>query len=806
MRPHRLASSILLGISLTLPAFAHHTDEHASSWPGFRGPHGTAAVASDGKFGVGAGSLAAAWRAPLGPGYSEVAVADGLAVTLHSDGTEDWLVAVDAATGASRWRYKIGATYKGHDGSHDGPIASPAVARGTVVGFGPGGELFALDAATGGERWRVATATAHGAKAPFYGFSASPLVVGATVVVEIGAPEGKAMAGFDLATGALRWTAGEDEVEYQSPIPFEVAGRHHVVATGNQKIFGLDPATGKVLWEHAFEGNQAAMGAPSLVPVPAGEGRLFLKHKGDASRMVRVVAEGESFRVEPLWTAPVLRGTYAVPVYHQGLLFGFTGRILSAVDAATGEILWRSREPGDGFLSLVGDLLVVQAKAGSVHVAPASREGWREVARWESTEVSWTAPAFAAGSVFVRSMAALTRLDWRAGSAAPSAVTAAASGSAFDRFLADVASASDKKAAVDRFLAAAGTLPLIEWPDRVIFLYRGEAKDMGITGEMLGARREEPMTRVADTDLFYFESRIEPDARLAYRFVKDFDQRLADPGNPRKQAEDDGSELSWFAMPAWRAPEHLGEAAAEQRGRIEEHEVQSKVRPDFKVKLSVYLPAGYDTGTTSHAVAYHFDGAKARNSGQLDRTLDHLIAAGRIEALAVVFVEPVDLGPATTPAEWEAQLETSARIVAEDVVAFVEGRYRARSERQARALLGSGFAAYFALEVLMRHPGVFGSFGGQSVFLFESGLPELVARLPKATEHPARLYLDWGSYDMRAVREGWNVGAANRLLVGALRERGYRPAGGEVNEGHGWPSFKNRSDRLLEALFGKGGL
>ncbi len=800
MRSTNLASSVALAILVTFSAHAT-----SSPWPGFRGPSGTGAVPSDGKFGVGAGSLAAVWQVPLGPGYSEVAVAEGLAVTLHSDGTDDWLVAFDPATGTSRWRYKIGSTYKGHDGSHDGPIASPAVAQGTVVGFGPGGELFGLDAASGRERWRVATASAHGARAPHYGFSASPLVVDGTVVVEIGAPEGKAMAGFDLATGTLRWTAGEDEVEYQSPIPFEVAGRRHVVATGNQKLLGLDPASGKVLWELAFEGNQAAMGAPSLVPVPAGEGRLFLKHKGDASRMVRVVAEGASFRVEPLWTAPVLRGTYAPAVYHGGLLYGFTGRILSAADAATGEIVWRSREPGDGFLALVGDLLVVQTKAGSVHVAPASREGWREIARWDATEVSWTAPAFAEGSLFVRSMAALTRLDWRSGGPATSAAASAAASSAFDRFLTEVTAAADKKAVVDSFLAGTGTLPLIEWPDRVVFLYRGEAKDLGIAGEMLGARREEPMTRIAGTDLFFYEARVEPDARLAYRFVRDYDQRLVDPGNPRKQAEDDGSENSWFAMPAWRTPEHLAETPAERRGRLEEHEIDAKAKAGVKLKLSVYLPAGYDAGTATHAVAYHLDGASARTAGQLDRTLDHLIAAGRIEPLIAVFVEPVELGQVSSATEFMAQVEMSARIVAEDVVGFVEGRYRARPERQARALLGTGFNAYSALEVLMRHPGVFGCFGGQSVFLFESGLPEVAARLPKAAEHPGRLYLDWGSYDMRAVREGWDVGAANRGLAEALRARGYRPAGGEVNEGHGWSSFKNRSDRLLEALFGTGG-
>ena len=141
--------------------------------------------------------------------------------------------------------------------------------------------------------------------------------------------------------------------------------------------------------------------------------------------------------------------------------------------------------------------------------------------------------------------------------------------------------AADKSAAVDRFLASLPAGPLVEWPDRVAFLYRGKANDVGIAGDMIGDRREDPMSRVEGTDLFWYETTLPPDARVSYHFVRDFEERFPDPRNPwRVPAPASGTigafpeEQSSLAMPAWRPPDHLVEAAPERRGTIEEHVVE----------------------------------------------------------------------------------------------------------------------------------------------------------------------------------------------------------------------------------------
>ena len=114
----------------------------SSDWPGLRGPRydGAAPGALEASEGA---RFDVAWRARLGAGYSSVAVAEGRAVTLFSDGTQDVAAAFDARTGRELWRYAIAPTLPGRDGSFDGPISTPALGRGRVFGLGPRGHLFA---------------------------------------------------------------------------------------------------------------------------------------------------------------------------------------------------------------------------------------------------------------------------------------------------------------------------------------------------------------------------------------------------------------------------------------------------------------------------------------------------------------------------------------------------------------------------------------------------------------------------------------------------------------------------------------
>ena len=195
LRSHALLAAALTG-ALAPAAYTQSTP--AASWPGLWGP------ARNGAAGPGVRlpkRMRELWRRPAAGGYSEVAADAGRAFTLEMKDGVDYAVALDAQTGREQWRARISETYRGHDGSHDGPISTPTLAGGELFALGPHGHLVALDAATGKERWRHDLVKSFGVTSPAYGFGSSPLVEGNLVVVQTGGDKSGGLLAFDRATG-----------------------------------------------------------------------------------------------------------------------------------------------------------------------------------------------------------------------------------------------------------------------------------------------------------------------------------------------------------------------------------------------------------------------------------------------------------------------------------------------------------------------------------------------------------------------------------------------------------------------------
>ena len=753
--------------------------------------------------GASAGALALRWRAKLGSGYSGVAVAGGRAVTMFADGPRDVLAAFDTDAGKEAWRVTIAERFVGLDGSFDGPISTPAIAGGSVFALGPLGHIVAVDLEAGRVLWRRDVRELVQAARPHYGFASSPLVAGGVLVVQVGTGSGQAIAGFDLVSGTRRWTAGQDTVQYQSPVLLRLGSREIVVAAGATRLTGLDPATGRVLFDHPHGGVGEPISVFSGVPVPSGSGRVFLKTHPDASTMFRLTETTDgSIGVDVLWKAPVMRQTYVVPVYHDGHLYGMNGRtVLTCVDASTGEIKWRSREPGDGFPTLVGDRIVFVTKTHSLHVGPASPAGWSEQSRLQLVDdLVWTAPTVVGNSVFARSLGELARVDWTAAATTAAGLARPTAASpAFARFLEELDRAKDKNAAVDRFLASVKDGPLIDPPDRVVFLYRGAAKDIGIATDLIGVRREDPLQRVPGTDLFFYEAQVEPSARINYQFVKDFGPAMLDPRNSRRvPGLLPGTEASSLAMPDWREPAHLAESSEGQRGHVETVEFASTLRPGAKQTLHVYVPVGYDGAVDRYPAAYMLDGDMARAQGLVPRSLDQLMPA-RVAPALVVFHGNMDWGPAQ-PAPAEA-LAQEIEMIVKEIVPLIDRRFRTVPTPLGRAIIGHLWRGIAATHLAFHDGRVFGALGLQSLFMLDTDRLGIEPHVSTAAVTPLRVYHDWGFYGHVSTREAADFRETNRRFNAYLRARGFEPAGGEAQDGLGWASWRNRTDRLFAAIF-----
>jgi enterochelin esterase family protein len=532
------------------------------------------------------------------------------------------------------------------------------------------------------------------------------------------------------------------------------------------------------------------------------EDRVLLRLKEDASEVVRFTSGADgAINLEKVWSAGVFKNSYDPPVYHNGHLYGYNGRILTCVDASSGETKWRTRAVPDGFTLLVNGYLIVQTKTGSLHVGPASPDGWKETKQVELFKsISWTPPSYADNAIFSRSHAEVARIDLSSKSmaVADENMMPELSGS-FAAFVKDLESSSDKKQKVDAFFAAQKQMPLIEQQRRVTFLFRGEADDVAITGDMIGMQQEEPMKRLPGTDVYYFTSELEPDARINYRFIKNFEENIADPLNPKTTPDRRGNPISWLAMPQWKEPAHLKEAPAEKRGKIESHELTGTKFEGASLKMDVYLPAGYESSKESYPVLYLLDGSHAVSQGLLNNTLDNTIGSS-VRPVIVVMLKEVKMpeGPRISIVQETAR---RAKFYTEDLIPFVDSKYRTLRDSKNRAIAGTLGTGGDALHMAVHHPQIFGAVAAQSMWVMD--VEEEVKQQLTKTKPDLRIYMDWGKYDAHSTSGGWDLRKSNREFNSYLKERGYSPAGGETHEGYGWSSWRNYTDRMLQHLFPK---
>jgi enterochelin esterase-like enzyme len=133
-------------------------------------------------------------------------------------------------------------------------------------------------------------------------------------------------------------------------------------------------------------------------------------------------------------------------------------------------------------------------------------------------------------------------------------------------------------------------------------------------------------------------------------------------------------------------------------------------------RVPVYLPEGYDSGDARYPVAYMLTGFTGRGTMLLNDTtfdenlpdrLDRLIDSGAIQPMIVVMPD------CFTRLGGSQYLNSSATgryedHVVDELVPYVDARYRTRAEAGQRAVLGKSSGGYGSVVLAMRHPEVFG--------------------------------------------------------------------------------------------------
>ena len=369
-------------------------------WTNFRGPN------RDGRYDEmavlttwPAQGLSPLWKQPAGIGYSSFTIADGRAYTIEQRRKQEVVAAYDVNTGRELWLQGWNAEYS--DSTGDGPRTTPTWDDGRLYALGATGELRCLDAKTGAVSWGKNILTDNQAQNLTWAMAASPLVVDDKVIVIPGGSGGKSVVAYNKLTGAPIWRSQDDRAAYVSPMLVTLAGRRQVLVVSADRVFGLAPENGALLWSQSWDTDN---GINVSQPIVVDKNRFFISSGyGKGASLVEVTGAGNSFTARNVWENINMKNKFNSSVLYQGHIYGLDEGILTCIDVNTGERKWKGGRYGYGQVILASGHLIVMSDAGELALVKASPTEYTEVARFAALKgQTWNYPAIAGGRLFVR--------------------------------------------------------------------------------------------------------------------------------------------------------------------------------------------------------------------------------------------------------------------------------------------------------------------------------------------------------------------------------------------------------------------
>jgi outer membrane protein assembly factor BamB len=356
-----------------------------------------------------------AWSKDIGTGWAGPVVAGGRLYLFHRVRNDEVLACFDPAAGKRYWTSAYETTYRDDFGFDDGPRATPTVANGLVFTLGANGDLCAFNAQGGKRVWNRNLRADYKADKGFFGFACSPLVIGKSLLVNVGG-KGAGVVAFEAATGKELWKSTDDGASYSSPVAADLGGKPAAVFLTRFGLRVLDPDTGAVRHELPYRPrlNESVQAATPLV----WKDEIFLTVSySTGAALVRAKVK----ELEEVWANDKsLSSQYSTPVRVGEYLFGVHGRadvgtaVLRCVEWKTGAVKWSQPNFGVASLIAVDGGLLALTEAGELVRFDASPDEYKERGRAAILSKPTRAhPALASGLLFARDGSRLVAVDLR---------------------------------------------------------------------------------------------------------------------------------------------------------------------------------------------------------------------------------------------------------------------------------------------------------------------------------------------------------------------------------------------------------
>ena len=386
-----------------------------ADWPQWRGPNRSGVSTETG--------LADGWPAAgppriwsvsdLGGGFGSIAVRrDRIFVQGMRDG-RSVVSALNRADGTLVWVTDLGAAGNNYQGS--GPRGTPTVDGDRIYVLTENGDLSCLRVVDGSVVWQRNILRDFSGRNPGWLISESPLVDGDRVIVTPGG-RGAGMVALDKMTGKTIWVSKElgDQAGYASTIVADVDGVRTLMTFTGAAGVGVRASDGKLMWRHRGAANGTANIA---TPVFHDDKVFYSSAYGAGAALLGLRSTGGEVRAQEIYRTRDMQNHHGGLVLVDGYLYGFSNSILTCLEFATGEMMWRHRSVGKGSLSYADGHLYILSENNVVGLVEATPAGYREKGRFTIADQgwqSWAHPVVSRGRLYLRNQGILAAYDIQA--------------------------------------------------------------------------------------------------------------------------------------------------------------------------------------------------------------------------------------------------------------------------------------------------------------------------------------------------------------------------------------------------------
>ncbi len=369
-------------------------------------------------------------------------------------------------------------------------------------------------------------------------------------------------------------------------------------------------------------------------------------------------------------------------------------------------------------------------------------------------------------------------------------LAAVPAGASFESFLSGLEKApeSERQAIIEKYLRPMD-IPVVEGTSAWFVYIDAAASNVSVAGDFNSWKAgADMMEEVPGTDLFYLHREFETNARLDYKFVINGSRWILDPLNPDQVTGGFGPN-SELAMPGYVQPAEIIYDPDIPHGEVIEERFISKILGNER-GIYFYLPPGYESEETMfYPVLFVHDGGEYIKLASMVNVADNLIAAGEIDPLVMVFIDPVDRS-----GEYKSG-EGFMRMIVEEIVPLVDDRFSLDSRPAARGMMGASLGGLISVHMTWDNPGLFGFCASQSG-AFMADYTDAVKRVEAGPPREISFYLDWGAYEPA-------IAFSNEEMREAILRGGHELKCMVYPEGHSWGSWRAHLDDILKAFTGR---